>query len=90
MKGRWLSSGGPCPRGAGLLGALRPRGPAPGGAARVLAPDLIGLAAWAAVLAGVRGLAGGDWALIAAGAPVLALYVWRELRGAEGPEGRAR
>lgn len=49
-------------------------------------PDLVGLAAYAAVLAGVRGLAGGDWALIVGAAPVLMLYVIRELRGA-GPQG---
>lgn len=48
-------------------------------AAAVL-PDVVGLAAFALVCRGVYLVWGSGWTYIAVGAPLVAVYAWRELR----------
>jgi hypothetical protein len=55
--------------------------------AAAILPDVIGLAGIGAVVVGVYGLWGRDVALIAAGAPVAAAYVARELAPARKRRG---
>ncbi len=48
-------------------------------------PEAVGLAAYAVVVRGIYGLAGADWAMIAAGAPLLGAYAVREWRAVMPP-----
>lgn len=59
-----------------------------GDLSRALARDVIGLAALGLVVAGVWGLAGWEWAAIAAGLPIAAFYVWGEARSVMRPRRR--
>lgn len=45
-----------------------------------LIPDAVGLLSLGAIVAGVWGLAGWEWAAIAAGTPPGVFYLWGEVR----------
>lgn len=52
---------------------------------REVARSSIGLACWSAVVAGVWGLGGWEWGLIAAGLPGAIFYAWGEARAVAPP-----
>lgn len=58
--------------------------------ARTQAEEIAGVAGFGAIITGVWGLWGWEWALIAAGLPVAGFYLWGQIRivtAGERPEG---